>query len=135
VTSPWHIRASLGSACIALLAGIVVACGSATGYQAPQSPLEYTFLVLERDSLSLGVEGALAADGLRVRDQYRGGERAAAAVMLYPFDDRLDVRVVDTRSGRVLIELVVDPRDLPADSLGAGEVLGGIVVQAIRRPR
>jgi hypothetical protein len=91
--------------------------------------------VLERDSLSLGVEGALAADGLRVRDQYRGGERAAAAVMLYPFDDRLDVRVVDTRSGRVLIELVVDPRDLPADSLGAGEVLGGIVVQAIRRPR
>jgi len=118
---------------LTLLTG-ALGCGSAPGYEAPVSPAEYTLLVLEPDSLSLGVAAVLAEDGLNVRASYKGGERAAAAVMIFPFEDQIDVRVVDTRSGVVLVSLVVSLRDLPADSVGLGRAVGDLVAQAVRRP-
>lgn len=131
------LRPTVGRACrtawVALFVVGAMRCGPARGYEAPQSPVRYSFLLLERDSLSLGIEGALAADGLRVSDAYRGGERAAATVMVYPFENRLHIRVADTRTGLVLIALAVDPAELPADSLGASRALGDLLVQAIRR--
>lgn len=98
------------------------------------APADYTLLVLERDSLHLGVAAVLAEDGLEVHDAYVGGARAAAAVLIFPFEEQIDVRVVDTRSGLALVALVVALRDLPADSLGLGRAVGDLVAQAIRRP-
>jgi len=118
---------------VALAAG--VGCSSSPGYRPPPSPDHYTLLVLEPDSLSLGVAAVLAEEGFEVRDAYQGGERAAAAVMIFPFEEQIDVRVVDTRSGVALVALVVALRDLPADSIGLGRAVGDRVVQAVRRPR
>lgn len=128
-------RCPVGIAGLVALAVCGIGCSSSPGYRPPLSPEDYTLLVLEPDSLSLGVAAVLAEEGFEVRDSYQGGERAAAAVMIFPFEEQIDVRVVDTRSGTALVALVVALRDLPADSIGLGRAVGDLVAQAVRRPR
>lgn len=110
------------------------ACGPELGYRAPRPLTGYEYLVLGSDALSDGLARGMEADGLRVARVIAGGNRPAAAVLVFEDEARLDVRVVDTRSGVVVAAVSVERGLLPMEEAEAGEALGRIVAQAIRRP-
>lgn len=111
-----------------------VACGPASGYEPPRPLTRYVYVLLGTDAMADGLAESLIADGLRVRRGMEGGGRPAAAVLVFPFEGRVDVRVVDTRSGRAVTSVSVERSMLPTEAGAAGEALGRILAQAIRRP-
>lgn len=103
---------------------LALAAAACAGNRKPAlpSPLHgYDIVIRGRDSLSRALSGAFSRAGFTVRDDVRGGGRAAAALVWWRFVDQegrgnVEAQLADTRRGAILAVATI-----PADTL-AGDL-------------
>jgi hypothetical protein len=97
---------------------LAVACARNPSPNATASPLRaYDIVIRGGDSLSRALSRSFSRAGYTVRDDVRGGGRAAAALVFWHFVDAdgrgaLQAELADTRRGTVLATA-----SIPADTL------------------
>lgn len=115
---------------VLVVALAVAACAT----HAPSGPLplrSYRVLIEGRDSLSEALARALAARGVAVERDVRGGGPRAAALITFTFRDAAGprlfaARIADTRSGQVVAAVSV-----PVDSLGSAAHAAALLADSL----
>ena len=120
---------------IAVLGLAVAAC--ATHFvRVPDDVRGYEIVVEGSDTLSRAFAKALKDAGLKVRPEPRGGNRPAAALVHFVFQERQDspaylyARLADTRTGQI-----VAAAETPLDSAVAAGPRAALLVRILLTPR
>jgi hypothetical protein len=119
-----------------LLIVVAAACARNPTPNAVASPLRsYDIVIPGRDSLSRALSRSFSRAGFTVRDDVRGGGRAAAALVFWRFVDSdgrggLQAELADTRRGTVLATASIPADTLRADFAARADLL----VQGLLHP-